>query len=440
MGENLYETARFERTTFQNIRLHVMPTRRFKTYSITVFAGTPLNEKTVTSTALIPFVLRRGNQSHPETKSFREKLENLYGAGFGFDVVKRGDYQMIQFHMDLIHEQFVSENRSLLQEAIQFLGETITAPAMEDGQLRTQYVDAEKETIRKRIEAIINDKMRYAAERCVEETCRNDPYRLRALGKLDDLKQLNTESLTGAYMNWISKASLDIYVVGDTTLEEVRQLCEESFNIGNRNEPTSYQATQMIAKSHQIHEVMENMDVSQGKLNLGLRCPVTYTDDAYPAALMYNGILGAFPHSKLFLNVREKASLAYYAASRLDGHKGLLTIQSGIEFQNYSKALDIIKKQLQAMQDGDLSDLEMNQTKAMLNNALKEMQDSAYELISFDFNSIFAGRERSADEMIHAVNEMERNEIQRVARQVSLDTVYFLKNEKGADANANIEI
>ncbi len=62
--------------------------------------------------------------------------------------------------------------------------------------------------------------------------------------------------------------------------------------------------------------------------------------------LMYNGVLGGYPHSKLFTNVREKASLAYYASSRFDGHKGILTIQSGIEMANYEKAVDIIRKQL----------------------------------------------------------------------------------------------
>ncbi|UUZ95673.1 insulinase family protein [Paenibacillus sp. P25] len=94
----------------------------------------------------------------------------------------------------------------------------------------------------------------------------------------------------------------------------------------------------------QVKEVVERLEVNQGKLNMGLRINTSYADENYPAALMYNGILGGYPHSKLFTNVREKASLAYYASSRLDGHKGILTIQSGIEIGNYEKAVNIIKE------------------------------------------------------------------------------------------------
>jgi predicted Zn-dependent peptidase len=125
---------------------------------------------------------------------------------------------------------------------------------------------------------------------------------------------------------------------------------------------------------------VEKLDVGQGKLNMGLRAHVTYADDQYPAALMYNGVLGGFPHSKLFIHVREKESLAYYASSRLDGHKGILTLQSGIEIQNYEKAVAIILKQLEAMEQGDISEKELSQTRAMISNHLREIQDSAFEL------------------------------------------------------------
>ena len=74
-------SAAIERSNVGNIRLHVLPTDRFKTYAVTVHIGRRLSEDHVTPTALIPFVLRRGNSRFPETKTFREHLELLYGAG-----------------------------------------------------------------------------------------------------------------------------------------------------------------------------------------------------------------------------------------------------------------------------------------------------------------------------------------------------------------------
>ncbi len=420
----------FERGSVNQIGLHVLPTDQFKTFSISVFIGQPLDEQTVTPTALVPFVLRRGTKTYPETKQFRERLDDLYGAGFGFDIYKRGEHQIVQLRMDIVGDRFVSESSSLLAQALDFVGDALTNPLLEDGRFRSKYVDAEKETLKKRLESIINDKIKYAAERCIEEMCRHEPYRLNPLGKIGDLPQISPESLYDHYRRWITTAPIDLYVVGDTTLEEVKPLVESSFKV-KRDQAAAYRTAAVNREVEQTRTVVEKLDVNQGKLNMGLRTNVSYADDAYPAALMYNGILGGYPHSKLFVNVREKASLAYYASSRLDGHKGILTIQSGIEIDNYEKAVDIINKQLDAIRSGDITDLEMSQTKAMIANQLRELQDSAFEIISLDFNSILSGRERTVQGLIEAIQQVDRAAIQQVAEQTKLDTIYFLRDRKG---------
>ncbi|TVY10596.1 EF-P 5-aminopentanol modification-associated protein YfmF [Paenibacillus cremeus] len=420
----------FERGTSRGIRVHVLPTEQFKTFAISAYIGCPLQEDTVTSTALIPFVLRRGSKTYPETKQFRERLDDLYGAGFGFDIYKRGDYQMLQFRMDVIQDAFVSSSESLLEQAIQFLGEAVTQPALEGTAFYKKYVDSEKATLQKRLEAIINDKIRYAAERCVEEMCSDEPYRLHPLGKISDLQAITADGLMNRYKQFMQSAPIDIYVVGHTSLEQVLPLIERYFQIDNGS-AASYTRKPEHRQVAQIKEVVERLDVNQGKLNMGLRVDTSYGDESYPAALMYNGILGGYPHSKLFTNVREKASLAYYASSRLDGHKGILTIQSGIEIGNYVKAVNIIKEQLQAMEDGQISDTELQQTQAMITAHLRELQDSAFELIAFDFNNILSGAERTVPALIDAVERIDKPRIQEMAKYVKLDTVYFLRDKKG---------
>ncbi|MGF9915369.1 pitrilysin family protein [Paenibacillus ehimensis] len=421
---------RFERGTVQGVRVHVLPTEQFKTYAISVYVGSPLQEDTVTPNALIPFVLRRGSKTYPETKQFREKLDDLYGAGFGFDVYKRGDYQMLQFRMDVIQDDFVSSPQPLLDQAIQFLGEAITQPAMEGRTLVRKYIDSEKTTLQKRLESIANDKIRYAAERCIAEMCSNEPYRLHPLGTIDRIPSIDAEGLTERYEALLRQSPIDIYVVGNTKLEQVLPLIERYFAArGERSSDYSLRAEHRSVG--QVKEVVERLDVNQGKLNMGLRVRTSYADDSYPSALLYNGILGGYPHSKLFTNVREKASLAYYASSRLDGHKGILTIQSGIEIANYEKAVSIIKEQLTAMEEGQISDTELQQTKAMITGHLRELQDSAFELIAFDFNNRLSGADRTVPALIEAVEQTDKEQIRRMARQVQLDTIYFLRDNKG---------
>lgn len=423
--------SKFERSEIHSIRLHVLPTDRFKTYAISAYIGTPLAEETVTPTALTPFVLRRGTQALPETKRFRERLDELYGAGFGFDIYKRGDYQIVQFRMDMIEDQYVSGTEPLLKQALKFLTEAITRPALENDHFVSKYVESEKQTLRKRIQSIINDKIRYAAERCLEEMCRNEPYRLHPLGQLDKLEKLDKQSLYSAYRQWLQSSPIDLYVVGNTTSEEVQSILRELLASERSENPAYVTKPAACGDKRDVNTVIERLEVGQGKLNMGLRSSITYGDERYAAALMYNGVLGGYPHSKLFMNVREKESLAYYASSRLDGHKGIITIQSGIEINNYEKAVSIIREQLDAMVRGEISDLELSQTKAMIVNQLKEIQDSAYEMIGFDFNSVLSGKERSIPELIAAVEAVTPQQIREVADDVCLDTIYFLRDKEG---------
>ncbi|WP_145408804.1 EF-P 5-aminopentanol modification-associated protein YfmF [Paenibacillus xylanexedens] len=422
-------TSGFERGSRKQFRIHVLPTKRFKTFAISLYAGVPLQEETVTKVALTPFVLRRGTESYPETTQFREQLEHLYGAGFGFDVYKRGDYQIVQFRMDTINDSFVGGDEQLLDRSFAFLGEVLTRPAQENGHFRSSYVQAERETVRKKLESIVNDKMRYAAERSIEEMCKHEPYRLHPLGERKDLSTIEPQGLTHSYQALLQDASMDLYVVGDTTLEEVENLVERHFNV-ERATSADYHAQEATLGDNEVNTVVERMSVSQGKLNMGLRTSITYRDPEYASALLYNGILGGYPHSKLFVNVREKESLAYYASSRYDGHKGIATIQSGIEIPNYEKAVTIIKQQLEEMRSGTITDLEMSQTKAMIRNLLKEMQDSAYEMIAYDFNRQLSGKDRTVEELLSQVESISKVDVQQAAEKFRLDTIYFLRDEK----------
>ena len=412
--------------------MHVLPTDRFKTFAVSAYIGRPLQPDTVTATALVPFILQRGTERYPKTKAFQEQLDSLYGAGFGFDIYKRGNNHIVQYRMDTVDDKYVGdEAEGLLSETLTFLLDALTKPALEDGTFVDQYVTAEKQTVSKKLMAIINDKIRYAAERCTQEMFKQDPFRVNALGDYREHEQLDAQSLYNVYREWLATAQIDLYVVGRTNLEQVTQIVDAQFQ-HERKQAAHYEIRPFRrSSSTAINTIVERLDVSQGKLNMGLSAPFTYDDERYPAAMMYNGIFGGYPHSRLFINVREKASLAYYASSALDGFKGSMMIQSGIEVTNYDKAVGIIREQLDAMRDGEIGETELAQTKAMITNKLRQIVDSPYEMIAFDFSSVISGAKRPLAQFIEQIESVEASDVRQVAREIELDTIYFLTDQKG---------
>lgn len=407
---------------------HVLPTDKFKTTTVLLHIALPLAEETVTEGALLPNVLARGTANYPDPARLQRHLDALYGAVFSAGVMKRGERQIIQLYLEVANEKFLHEGEPLLEQGIAFLGDVLLRPLVENGAFSEKFVALEKDALAKRIEGLIDDKMRYANQRLIEEMCGDEPYRLLTYGRKEEIGAITPQSLYTFYQDVLTSYPIDLYVVGDVNPDDVQKMLDRHLQMPTY---TGHDLPPIVRKEapDEARAVKEEMNVSQGKLNIGLRTGITYADSDYVTLMMYNGVLGGFPHSKLFMNVREKASLAYYAVSQLESQKGLCMIMSGIETANYEKALSIIKEQLVMMEQGEISDLELNQTKAMLINQMRETEDSASAIASVDYSGRIAGKRRPLEETLKAIQAVTKEDIARVARQVRMDTIYFLSGK-----------
>ncbi len=424
--------SQFETGSLGNLRVHVYPSKKFKTTTLSILLQQQLSPGFVTKDALLSSVLQRGTQSYPNTLDLKRKLADLYGAILFGDVYKRGERHIIQFGLEMANEQYLQSQESLLKKGISFLIEVLTKPATENNGFRKEYIEQEKAILKQKIDSLQDDKIRFAAQRSIEEMCANEPYALFNYGRLSDIPEINEQNLYTYFQEVVTSCRIDIYCVGNVSsshlIEILEQLLPPEIIKAERKEiPFSQEAT----AKNEVKVVVDRLNVKQGKLNMGCRTHTTVRDHDYPALLLYNGILGGFPHSKLFMNVREKASLAYYASSGIESHKGILTIQSGIEIDNYEKAVAIIKEQLQAMREGDITETEIEQTKATLTNQFREQQDSPYNLIQFHYHSILSGKQWTLTDLLQQIEQVEKADIQRVAEKIQLDTIYFLRDQGG---------
>ncbi len=415
-------------TDIGGISLHTVATSKFKTNTIVLKLLAPLNKKDVTYRAILPYVLQRGTQEFPTSTRLRQHLDELYGATLNVDLSKKGEHHIISFRMEIANEKFLTDSTPLLEKALKLLSDILLNPVTDDGVFQEEYVAQEKRTLKQRIQSVYDDKMRYSNLRLVQEMCKNEPYALHVNGEIKDIEEITPQSLFAYYKNILSQDKIDLYIVGDINQKEVEEYATHYFTL--KNTPQSIVHSK-VKKEIVENEVIEEQDVKQGKLNIGYRTNSTYRDDDYYALQVFNGIFGGFSHSKLFINVREKASLAYYAASRVESHKGLLMVMSGIEVQNYEKAVTIIKEQMAAMKNGEFTDQEFEQTKAVIRNQLLETVDTPYGLVEIVYHNVIAAINRTFDEYLEGIENVTKEEVAEVAKKVELDTIYFLKGMGG---------
>jgi predicted Zn-dependent peptidase len=417
------------KATINGLTLHAIETPKYKTNTIVLKCKAPLNEDTVTARALIPYVLQSGTKNFPSREKLRSALEELYGATFTVDLSKKGENHIITFRMDVANEKFLSDQTPLLEKALQLFSEIVFQPLLENNAFKRSHVEEEKRALKQRIQAIYNDKMRYANMRLIEEMCKKEAYKLNVHGTIEGAEKITEASLYKAYETMLATDCIDLFVVGDINFERVQQISQRYFNVAKRESTRENSEVKHVVPEKE-NVVFEEQEINQGKLHIGYRTNVTFKDDNYYPLQVFNGIFGGFSHSKLFINVREKASLAYYAASRIESHKGLLLVLAGIEFANYEQALTIIKAQMDEMKNGNFSEDEFLQTKSVIRNQILETLDNARGVVEILYHNVIAHTEIPIEDMLERIERVTKEQVIEVANNIQLDTIYFLRGEE----------
>ena len=411
----------------EGIKLHQLNTNKFKTNLISVFLTSKLSREDITQKALILAVLRRGTNKLNNQEELNKKLEELYGASFDCGIDKIGDKHILKFYIESLNEKYIYNKEELLYQSIDILLDIVFNPLLENKSFKEEYVDEEKNNIKQIIEGQKDNKAAYATQRCIEEMYKNKPYGLYKYGYIEDLNKINAQELYKVYLELIRTCKIDIFISGDfdekLVLEKVKSN-EQVIKLEPRKvDYLDEEDNDSIKLEEQI--VKENMQISQGKLNIGL----DVFSDKKEVASVYNAILGGGANSKLFQNVREKASLAYSAGSIYIKPKNTIIIKTGIEYKNYNKALKIIKDQIEEMKNGKFTDKDMQDAKELIIASYKSMQDEQDSEISFYFGREIQKECNDINKEIKKISEVSKEDIVELAKQVRINTIFFLTRE-----------
>ena len=413
----------------EGIKLHTIKTEKFKTNLVAVFLTTKLNKENVTKNALISMILRRGSKNMNSQEEISKKMEEMYGASFDCGLDKTGDNQVLKFYIESINDNFLPKNgEKLLNESIKKLLEIIFNPYLENKGFKKEYVEQEKNNIKQRIEGKIDNKARYAMDRCIEEMYKNKPFGLYKFGYIEDLSEIDEKNLYKHYEQLINSCKIDIFISGNID-DEIINIVKKDENIKKLQERKADYIIPKLEQKERKQEaiVTESMDVTQGKLLLGLDVNIDEDKLKYDT-LIYNSILGGSANSKMFQNVREKAHLAYVASSSYLRHKSNIFVNCGIEIGNYDKALELIIKQIDDMKNGDFSEKDIEDAKVGIIANVKTIPDEQDTEVSYYFSQELSQNKTSVDEYIDKINNVNREDIINIAKKVTINTVYFLRN------------
>lgn len=414
-----------EKMLFPGVTLRHCPDNRFKKCALSVQLLRPMDDAEAAKNALIPAVLLRGTERHPDLRAITWRLDELYGAGVNAMVRRIGDVQTVGFYMSLMEDRF-AQGGSVLAPGVDFLRELMLMPLTVDGGFDPEIVDSEKKNLISAIASELNDKRTYTAAQMIRKMCPGDSFAVPRLGRAEAVAAVDAKGLYDHYQKILAESPVEFFYVGSASAEAVAELLTPFAKaLGANAQPMKAQTafTPMVAPG----EYLEEMEVNQGKLSMGFTTSVTNRHPDFAAMQVFNAVYGAGATSKLFQNVREKMSLCYYASSSYYGSKGIVTVSSGIDEENFGKAKGEILRQLALCAQGEITEAELSAGKSAVISVLQSTPDSPGSLEGYYATVGISGAELDIPDYIAQVERVTIDDVARCARAVKLHTVYFLK-------------
>ena len=408
------------------MRIYKINNNKFKSIFISYNFTMEVNDKSIFSNnAVLGALMAKSSKKYQSQKEIEKYLNSLYGASYDVNVEKYGDLYNLEFKIEYINRAFLPNKEELLDNILKFLKEMIYNPS----DWTNENIEREKSFILERINERKDEKLKYGVQRAEELLCKDEPFGVFLYGQKEVVENVNKAILKKAY-NELIKSCTTVIISGN--LEGYENIEEKFKQVFGECDFSSKEITDLIynttkPKSSTIEEVSEYQDTTQSVLSLGLRINNASIEDFY-ALNLYNAILGTTPSSKLFQNVREKESLAYTVRSRYYRFKDIIVIFAGINKENYNKAVEVIKEQIEAIKNGDITSDEFKSAKDSLMADLLEWKDSKVAMAKMKFANIIAFKDANitVEDMRDKMRKVTLEDVIRVAQLVSIEKIFVL--------------
>lgn len=418
-----------EITVAKGVKAFIQPTQKFKTVIIDYKFRTLYNPEKATARTLLRNILVTNTKKYSTQKEMDKQMSWLYGATLSSQSQRIGKQHVVTFSLKIVNDKFIGGDDTLLEQGFSFLNEVVFSPNIQDKKFHKPTFLREKQNLTNLFNSLEENKTQYASIKLNEMLFKDSDQIYLGMGDVTFLEDMTSESIYKDYVDMVHNNQLDILISGDVNTDRIKDSIS-SLELKARD----YSTNDVFVKPHQIEEVNEKeeiSDVTQGNFLLGFSSPAYYMEKDYFSSMIFNGLFGGFPHSKLFQNVREKASLAYSTSSFMDFLRGTMVVHAGIESSKKEEAERIILQQLEDMRSGEFKEELIIQTKDMLINQFKQSDDNQSSSLSKVYlNRLITGRDIEDEEWIDSLQQVTKQEIIDIARNLKLQATFFLKGEE----------
>ena len=412
----------YEKIDMGSYNLHFINTDKFKTNTISVNFREKVKKEEITIRKVLFQTLYYTTKKYNTNRLFQLKLEDLYSMSIGHSNLKFGNLINSYIDIKFLNEKYTDDK--FIFECIDFLFEILFNPNVENEKFDSKSLNFIKEKIGLSIDSKKENPEIYALNKSLE-TLENDPISYSLWGYKEDLEKINEKCLYEYYKKILKTNKIDIFIIGTFDKEKIKNYLSEKF-IVNTIKMDKTNPYVIYDKCDKVKEITNNIpNLKQSKLSIVCKIlDLTEFERRYVLPI-YASILGGSSNSRLFLDVREKKSLAYSIQTLTKGPNSILIISAGISANKYNEVIKIINNDIKGMKKG-ITDDEINSVRNELISSIETLLDSPSGIINYYFGIEFFNSE-TIDKKIENYNKVTKKDIQNFANKVKMSVIYLLE-------------
>ena len=421
MGETF---AGFQRADIGGLPVLWRRDERFKTLRVTFTSRRPLDDRAA-ARSLLPSLLLHGTVDRPDRPAMARRMEELYGAGVMPGTDKVGEQHLLRGTIDAVAGRFLPGAPDQVGDTLAFLAEILTRPRLDAGAFPARTFERERRHALDAVRGLIDDRATWSAIRALEVACEGEPMAIPEHGGQAALEAVDAGAPEAARADFLRHGQAVLVAGGAFDDAAIVKGVERFVAALPERDPQPIPDVVTVGP-RETRRVTERVELRQSRSVLVFRCPPPPDEDVWPARRLFVAMLGGGPQSRLFREVREKRSLAYYASADLERHKGLMTVRTGLDEANAPAAAEETLRQLALLQRGEFTDDELEAARARYLASLDAVEDSVASMCRFAHDQWLLGIDRRPEDLADRYRSIGRDEVVAAGQGIWLDTEYLL--------------
>ncbi len=407
----------------KNYDIYLYKTDKFKTISISTVFINDYNKDEITKEKFLSEYLINSNNIAKDEVSMSKKYMELYEPSLSIN-----DYFLDKHHKVytavFLNEKYTEKGYD--KKTIDFYYNIIFNPNVDKGIFNESNFNLIKSKFISWYKLDEEDSRSIAYFNSLANISDDIPLRIDYRGNLEDLMKIKREELNKYYFDKINNSKVSVFVIGNYNDNIIKCIKDNLKNV-KRND---YKLNKFfdVTSVKNVKNIVEEKDFNQSIIYLIYKI-IGMTDRERTLVLpVLNNILGG-DSAKLFNNVREKNSLAYYSYSSFSSSNNILYMYAGISKENYEKASFLMKEQLEEIKNGNIKDEE-------LENAINSLESSVltcFDSIGSLSNNLKGRVLLDLPSLEYYQNEYKtvtKEEVINLSHKLELDVEYLLKGVK----------